>query len=293
MFGYVTIYRKGLDDAAMDRYQAYYCGLCRRLGAYGLAARMALSYDMTFAALLLSALYDPPTQFSAGRCAPHPLKPRPRADNRCLDYAADMTVLLAYYNYLDDWQDDGRGLSRRAAEQLAPHLPALQRRWPRQCAAVRARLDELNALEAGGQASLDELCSCFGALLGAVLQANGDDIWAAPLDRMGRGLGGFIYLMDAYDDLEKDRRRGRFNALAATAQAFKDDKAGYEARCHELLTQQMALCAENFELLPILKDTPEGQLLHNTIYAGVWCRYALLKAARGRHAKPRKGTQDE
>ena len=55
----------------------------------------------------------------------------------------------------------------------------------------------------------------------------------------------------------------------------------------------MALCAENFELLPILKDTPEGQLLHNTIYAGVWCRYALLKAARGRHAKPRKGTQDE
>ena len=110
--------------------------------------------------------------------------------------------------------------------------------------------------------------------------------WAA-------GLGGFIYLMDAYDDLEKDRRRGRFNALAATAQAFKDDKAGYEARCHELLTQQMALCAENFELLPILKDTPEGQLLHNTIYAGVWCRYALLKAARGRHAKPRKGTQDE
>ena len=50
MFGYVTIYRKGLDDAAMDRYQAYYCGLCRRLGAYGLAARMALSYDMTAAA---------------------------------------------------------------------------------------------------------------------------------------------------------------------------------------------------------------------------------------------------
>ena len=32
MFGYVTIYRKGLDDAATDRYQAYYCGLCRRLG---------------------------------------------------------------------------------------------------------------------------------------------------------------------------------------------------------------------------------------------------------------------
>ena len=31
---------------------------------------------------------------------------------------------------------------------------------------------------------------------------------------------------------------------------------------------------------PLLKDTPEGQLLHNTIYAGVWSKYALVKATR-------------
>ena len=98
MFGYVTIYQKDLDNAAMDCYQAYYCGLCQSLGRkYGMAARMALSYDMTFAALLLTALYDPPTQTSQGRCAPHPLRTRPRAVNEFTDYAADMTVVLAYY----------------------------------------------------------------------------------------------------------------------------------------------------------------------------------------------------
>ena len=81
----------------MDCYQAYYCGLCQSLGRkYGTAARMALSYDMTFAALLLTALYDPPTQTSQGRCAPHPLRTRPRAVNEFTDYAADMTVVLAY-----------------------------------------------------------------------------------------------------------------------------------------------------------------------------------------------------
>lgn len=96
-------------------------------------------------------------------------------------------------------------------------------------------------------------------------------------------------MMDAYDDLKKDARHGSFNALAATKQAFGSDSAGFEARCHELLTQQMALCAQNFELLPILKDTPEGQLLHNTIYAGVWSKYALVKATR----TPRKGKQNE
>lgn len=48
MFGYVTLYRKGLADAEMDRYQAYYCGLCRTLGRrYGRTGQLALSYDLS------------------------------------------------------------------------------------------------------------------------------------------------------------------------------------------------------------------------------------------------------
>ncbi len=292
MFGYVTIYRKGLDNAAMDCYQAYYCGLCQSLARHGTAARMALSYDMTFAALLLSALYEPRTRFSAGRCVPHPLKTRPRAANEYLDYAADMTVALAYYNYLDNWQDDHSRASLLAARRLEKPLAEIRQRWPRQCETIVARLEELNRLESSGSTDLDALCNCFGALLGAVFCYQ-EDMWAPTLDGLGRGLGGFIYLMDAYDDLKKDKRRGSFNALAATAESYGDDKAGFEERCHELLTQQMGLCAQHFQLLPILNDTPEGQLLHNTIYAGVWSKYALVKAMRSKPGRPRKGTQDE
>ena len=70
MFGYVTIYRKDLPPEVIDRYQAYYCGLCEALGRrYGAAGRMTLSFDMTFAAVLLSALYDPETVYSTGRCS--------------------------------------------------------------------------------------------------------------------------------------------------------------------------------------------------------------------------------
>lgn len=153
----------------MDCYQAYYCGLCQSLGRkYGTAARMALSYDMTFAALLLTALYDPPTQISQGRCAPHPLRTRPRAVNEFTDYAADMTVVLAYYNYLDDWQDDHKRSRLRLAKQLEPHLENIRRQWPRQCEAIHTKLDELNRLESANSTDLDALCNAFGALLGAV-----------------------------------------------------------------------------------------------------------------------------
>ena len=84
MFGYVTLYRKGLADAEMDRYQAYYCGLCQTLGRrYGRTGQLALSYDMAFVAILLTALYDTPTAFSEGRCVPHPLKKRPARTTNC------------------------------------------------------------------------------------------------------------------------------------------------------------------------------------------------------------------
>ena len=153
MFGYVTLYRKGLANAEMDRYQAYYCGLCRTLGRrYGRTGQLALSYDMAFVAILLTALYDTPTAFSEGRCVPHPLKKRPRADNELLDYAADMTAALAYYNFLDDWQDDHRRASLAQAQKLEPSLPALRERWPRQLQTMAAQLDRLNALESAGNA---------------------------------------------------------------------------------------------------------------------------------------------
>ena len=278
MFGYVTIYHKSLTKPVLDRYQAYYCGLCEALGRrYGVAGRMTLSYDLTFAAILLSALYDTETVFSSGRCVPHPVRPRPRAANRYLDYAADLSIALAYYNYLDDWQDEHRKVSLRSAKRLERYLPGIRRKYPAQCEAIRARLDALTALEAAGSEDLDALCGCFGALLGAVFQYR-KDLWAPVLDRLGRGLGGFIYLMDAYDDLEKDAKNGSFNALASLNRQLDPD--AFEARCHELFTQQLGICAEAFALLPILKDSPEGQLLYNTIYSGVWCKYTLIKAQR-------------
>ena len=47
MFGYVTIYHKGLEKPELDRYQAYYCGLCRTLGQkYGLPGQLTLRFGV-------------------------------------------------------------------------------------------------------------------------------------------------------------------------------------------------------------------------------------------------------
>ena len=60
MFGYVTIDPSALTPEARERYQAYYCGLCRVLKRrFGNIGRLTLSNDMTFLYMLLSSLYEP------------------------------------------------------------------------------------------------------------------------------------------------------------------------------------------------------------------------------------------
>ena len=63
MYGYISINRQALSDEEYERYKAYYCGLCRALRERnGQLSRFTLSYDMTVAYLLLSALYEPESE---------------------------------------------------------------------------------------------------------------------------------------------------------------------------------------------------------------------------------------
>ena len=91
-------------------------------------------------------------------------------------------------------------------------------------------------------------------------------------------LPGILPDSHSQQSLTKDSKKGRFNALRQLADELPP--AAYEQRCHELLTQQMGRCAQPFEMLPILKNTPEGKLLYNTIYSGVWSKYALVRKHR-------------
>ena len=120
MFGFVTANLKELDKQQEKRYSAVYCGICRQIRAgAGQVARLSLSYDMTFLALLLMSLYEPQESGGDNACILHPCRKRGWADNEFIRYAADMNVALAYYNCLDDWNDDPAGW-----KNTCPPLPS-------------------------------------------------------------------------------------------------------------------------------------------------------------------------
>ena len=264
MFGYVTANFGELTKEQKQRYNAIYCGICRRIRMQsGQVSRLGLSYDMAFLAGLLMSLYEPEEETGNRACALHPIKPRAWVDNPYVRYAADMIVALSYYNCLDDWQDDGKYSAKVMAELFSKHLPEIEARYPRQCQAIRDCIARLSELEGQNCANPDEPAACFGVLMGELFTYE-EDLWADTLRQMGQALGRFIYLLDAALDYDKDAKKGKYNPYLAMGTG-KD-----RPRWEEYLVLTMGRCTAFFEKLPLVQDKV---LLDNILYSGVWVNY--------------------
>ena len=267
MFGYVNASLKELTQAQKLRYNAVYCGLCRRIRSRaGQMARLSLSYDMTFLALLLMSLYEPEEDSGPNACRLHPIEKRPWVDSAIIGYCADMNIALAYYNCLDDWQDDRSLRGKTMAQHLQPHLAPIEAGWPRQCQAIRGCIAELARLEKENCPNPDEPAGCFGRLMAELLVYQ-EDLWADTLREMGMALGRFIYLADAARDHNKDKRGGKYNPYLACGIS---DPRQWEQ--HLLLA--MGRCTDQFEKLPLVQDKP---ILDNILYSGVWMKFPKNK----------------
>lgn len=269
MFGYVNVNRGELKVRELDLYQSYYCGLCKKLGEkYGFLGQFTLSYDMTFLVILLSSLYESQEQKSKAFCLVHPTKKRPTVKTDFTEYGADMTIVLTYYKFLDNWQDEKNVLGLSGAKLLKRSYRKLETKYPRQCTAVKEAIEGLAKAEKEGSTDLDLVAGYTGLMLKELFVPH-EDVWKEQLQTMGMALGKFIYLMDAYEDLEKDLKKGGYNPLKEVAK-----REDYEEFCEQMLRLMMTDVAKAFEKLPIIENV---ELLRNIIYAGVWTKYDIMK----------------
>ena len=275
MFGYITPVLNALSDESKARYRSVYCGVCHSLlGRYGQAARLTLSNDMTFLAVLLDSLYEPESSIQPARCAIHPLHAHPYEQSTIVDFASDMNLILSYYKAADQVLD-GEPAGKLAEKKLRNAFTLVRERRPRQCDEVHAALEKLWAREKEPSPDPDALCNLSGQMLGAVFVPDPDDLWASALYGVGEGLGRFVYWMDAFDDFDADRKKRRFNPL----EPFRS-RPDYISFCGNTLEMFMAEAAERFEILPLEKDL---DILRNVIYSGVWQRWIQLENKRNKN----------
>ncbi|SDB41756.1 hypothetical protein SAMN02910298_02074 [Pseudobutyrivibrio sp. YE44] len=271
MFGYINVNREQLSKEDKQIYQTFYCGLCRELGKNaGQKARMLLNYDLCFLAILLQGLYEPEINKEDFRCLIHPFKSRNGFVSEAITYATHMDIILSYHSLMDNYADDNSKISGMAASSLKKDYDRIAAKYPRQTGAVEQYIKKLSIAEANHEDNIDKVSSYTGEMLGELFNWKQDD-WGHTLHCMGYYMGKFIYIIDAYDDLKKDERRGSYNPLLFMK---NESPKEFETFVRINLTSLMAECAKSFERLPIVDNV---NILRNIIYSGVWTRYEYLQ----------------
>lgn len=272
MFGYVRIRKPELKVKDYEIYHGFYCGLCGELKRkYGFLGQVTLTYDMTFLVLLLSSVYDVPVKRSMERCIVHPGKKHLRLTSEVTEYAAHLNMLLTYYHFRDDKEDDGSKKAWLGMKLYHGRKKKAAKKYASVEKLTSETLSELSELESRGETEVYKLADCFGRLMAGMFDYR-HDAFSGYLGELGYHLGRFVYIMDAYDDLAEDEKNGRFNPFIP-----KKAEEGFEKWVENMLLDEMALAGAAFQKLPCLEYV---DILGNILYAGVWNRYDDMQRER-------------
>lgn len=282
LFGYVNVYRDELKIKDYNCFRAYYCGLCRELGAqFGQVSRLSLTYDFTFLALLLDALGLQEPRVEQARCAKHLGRKRPVVcENKALSYSAYMSVMLTYFKLRDDLADD-RAVG--AFFGMFPYRMAVRKAkkyYGEKYRAFDAHLNALTAAEKAGESCVDAVAHHFASLMAEIFDLGDDN-----LTRLGYNIGRFIYILDAYDDREEDRKKNRYNPILLQYNEMSEEE------CREAVERSLSITlAETARCYEALHIRRNKAVLDNIIYIGLRAQMEKICAST---SKQEGKTQDE
>ena len=269
MFGYVRINKMDLTFREYEHYKAYYCGLCQYLKInHTELSRMTINYDITFLIVLLSSIYQPSAQVFHEKCIVDPVKKKKHIINEITEYAASMNILLAYYKLEDDVNDEGDIKSRLIRRAYRKSFKTAYDKYPQKADFIKACLGELRSLEEDQSTSIDQTSNCFARLLEEIFDYK-DDEYRDRLRKVGFNIGKYIYIMDAYEDLDQDLEKGRYNPFSS----YKDDREGLKVKVDKLIGMTLARLEEAILNLDIKVNK---SIIDNIIYSGVYLRYKGL-----------------
>ncbi len=270
MFGYVNVLKDDLKVRDYMLFRSYYCGLCKALGKHcSESSRLGLSYDMTFLAVLLSSLSDSPVEIQNSSCIMHPFTKRTYIKNEpSIDYAANASALLYYSKIKDDWKDDkslkaliGLLIYKKSYKKASKRYPDLARN-------IKHHLKELSRLESEKITDIDLTANCFAKITEEIFSPDFIGENKRPAAWLGYNIGRWIYVADAFSDLDKDIKKKNFNPFLPTSDVKDYDK--YKSDIAKQLSVSMTFTLENaasgFNLLKIHKNE---EILKNILYSSL------------------------
>ena len=273
MFGYVVVEKPSLRLREYDYYRATYCGLCHAMGkCTGCASRLTLSYDMTFFALIREMLEGEEVLFVKKRCPRHPIKKSETVEiNSQLEYSAYVGGILTA-GKIEDNINDEKGAKRAIASFLRLFLSKMEREadknLPEISYLVEQKLSELKEVETNMVRSIDVPADIFGDMMGSLLSYGLDGDKKLVASNIGKRIGRWIYIVDAFDDYDKDRKSGSYNpfVLLYDAENFSEDNL---ISISKMLEAELALALSAIDLLDEDSDKTRSEIIKNILCLGM------------------------
>ena len=211
MFGYVradTPYLYIKDDTL---YRAMYCGLCKGIAdVCGNTARMALSYDITFLSVILHNIKGEDVKIEKQHCLTHCIRSRQMAEvDELTRQLGALNTLLAYYKYTDDIEDGDGGKFKRLFFKKG--FKRAKRKYPEIEKIVRKNLVAQAKTEKAKTESVDRAADATANILAEFSDLALEDKATVYTHNLFYAVGKWIYLIDALDDYDKDRKKGAYN----------------------------------------------------------------------------------
>lgn len=216
MFGYIRPVKGELFVKDSEFYSSVYCGLCRYGGKnISHLTRWLLNYDFVLLALLRMKLTDDKVCVKKKRC-PYSLKKKKCA---CADesysFVCSAFGLLTYGKLLDDIKDE-KGFKRffkRLVKPLFKHIGKKSDNYVGLKDIVSDGLKATDDIESEGCSSIDKAADGFGCMMRDIASYGLEGEKKMIAEQCGYHIGRFIYIADAFDDLESDEKSGNYNPL--------------------------------------------------------------------------------
>lgn len=124
---------------------------------------------------------------------------------------------------------------------------------------------ELRDLEKENSKSIDKVSNTFGKLMGEIFALREDE-YEQRLRDIGFNLGKYIYILDAYEDLDEDYKKNRYNPFID----YIDNKKELNTKVDRLISMSLGIVSKNIEDLNLDMNK---SIIDNIIYSGIYLRY--------------------
>ncbi|HBF69037.1 MAG TPA: hypothetical protein DDW32_00610 [Thermotoga sp.] len=250
MFGYIKPLKCELKVKEYEEFRRYYCGVCKALKKYSIIPRFLLTYEAASLGLLLSSLNNSDLKRKRELCI-FTLKKVDFYSSSEIDEVARIFVALLREKLKDNYIDRKNPVYLFASAFLKKD-PEISRLFE--------NFYEMERKEQDFEILAEKQGKIVGTILSKMVK---EETQRKILYYLGLSLGKWLYIIDALDDFEKDKRKNVFNPLV------KKYNGDLEKARSELRPQLKKCIDEMWKAYDLLDIKRNKTILDNIVYLGI------------------------